>query len=144
VANDFGRNNLYENQNGYFVDVAPREGVEDIGAGMSVTWADYDQNGHMDVYVSNMFSAAGNRVTRQKRFQDRFNAAENSQLQRHARGNSLFQRTIDGKFRDCTREARVDMGRWAWGATFLDFNNDGWEDLFVTNGFFTSEDTVDL
>jgi hypothetical protein len=144
VANDFGRNNLYQNQSGRFVDVAARLGVEDIGAGMSVTWGDYDQNGWMDLYVSNMFSSAGNRVTRQKQFQDHFDPEVHRQLQRHARGNSLFSGSPEGMFHDRSREACVDVGRWAWGATFLDINNDGWEDLYVANGFFTSTDTVDL
>ena len=35
----------------------------------------------------------------------------------------------------------MTMGRWAWGSLFADFNNDGWEDLYVCNGFFTTEDT---
>ena len=71
VANDFGRNNLYLNrvdQTGRFRDVAKERGVEDISPGMSADWGDYDNNGWMDLYVSNMFSGAGNRVT----FQDRF------------------------------------------------------------------------
>jgi hypothetical protein len=144
VANDFGRNNLYQNQAGQFVDVAAREGVEDLGAGMSVTWGDYDQNGQMDLYVSNMFSSAGNRVTRQKHFQEQFDPEVHVHMQRHARGNSLLSGMPGGTFRDCSREARVDVGRWAWGASFLDMNNDGLEDLYVANGFFTSEDTVDL
>ena len=33
------------------------------------------------------------------------------------------------------------MGRWAWGSVFADFNNDGWEDIYVANGFITTEDT---
>lgn len=68
VANDFGRNNLYRNDDGRFLDVASQAGVEDISAGMSVSWGDYDRNGLMDLYVSNMFSAAGNRVTYQRAF----------------------------------------------------------------------------
>jgi hypothetical protein len=36
------------------------------------------------------------------------------------------------------------MARWAWGAQFVDLNNDGWEDLCVANGFITTEDTGDL
>ena len=36
------------------------------------------------------------------------------------------------------------MGRWAWGSNFADINNDGWEDLYVTNGFFTTADAGDL
>ena len=63
VANDFGRNNLYRNDEGSFTDVAPDLDVEDIAAGMSVSWADFDHDGRMDVYIGNMFSSAGLRVT---------------------------------------------------------------------------------
>ena len=38
----------------------------------------------------------------------------------------------------------VTMARWAWGAKFVDLNNDGWEDIYVANGFITTEDTGDL
>ena len=38
----------------------------------------------------------------------------------------------------------VTLGRWAWGSNFVDLNNDGWEDILVTNGFITQEDTGDL
>jgi hypothetical protein len=45
VANDFGRNNLYRNDRGRFVDVAAEAGVEDIASGMSVTGGDYNDDG---------------------------------------------------------------------------------------------------
>ena len=49
--------------------------MEDISAGMSVSWGDIDNDGWMDLYVANMFSSAGNRVTYQHRFQPSANAA---------------------------------------------------------------------
>ncbi len=68
VANDFGRKNLYRNEglvNGQvrFKDVAAPAGVEDYGAGMSATFLDYDNDGHLDIYTGNMWTAAGQRVT---------------------------------------------------------------------------------
>ena len=148
VANDFGRNNLYRNDlletgRRYFTDVAREAGVEDISAGMSVTWGDYDRDGRMDIYVSNMFSSAGNRVAYQRRFRDSSKAESLNLFRRHARGNTLF-RQADGGFQDVSVAASVTMGRWAWGAKFCDLNNDGWEDLYVANGFITTEDTSDL
>ena len=67
VANDFGRNNLYLNERGRFTDVAQSAGVEDISAGMGVTFSDYDRDGRFDIHVSNMFSSAGKRVTYERR-----------------------------------------------------------------------------
>lgn len=144
VANDFGRNNLYRNDGGRFRDVAEEAGVEDIAAGMSACWGDYDNDGDMDIYVSNMFSSAGNRIAYQKNFHSSAAKETLSQLQRHARGNTLFENLGDGKFQDVSVETGSAVGRWAWGSKFFDFNNDGWEDLIVANGFVTQEDTGDL
>jgi hypothetical protein len=150
VANDFGRNNLYQNQGRgadgqvTFRDVAAAAGVEDMSAGMGVTWGDYNRDGLMDFYVSNMFSAAGNRVAYQRQFKPGAAESSLSGFRRHARGNSLFQNNGDGTFADVSIEAGVTMGRWAWGAQFADLNNDGWEDLYVANGYITGEAKDDL
>ncbi len=144
VANDYGRNNLYRNDSGWFKDVAAQAGVEDISAGMSVSWGDYNNDGLVDLYVSNMFSSAGNRITYQRRFKTEVDQSIRSQFQRHARGNSLFENVGDGTFRDVSVESGTTMGRWAWSSNFIDFNNDSHEDLFIANGFVTNEDTKDL
>lgn len=144
VANDFGRNNLYRNDEGRFVDVAAEAGVEDISAGMGVSWGDYDGDGLQDLYVSNMFSSAGQRIAYQRRFKAGADSDTRQSLQRHARGNSLFKNLGDGTFRDVTVAAGVWMGRWAWGSEFVDLDGDGRQDLFVPNGFVTNEDSQDL
>ncbi len=145
VANDYGRNNLYRNDGGRFVDVAGEAGVEDISSGMSVSWADYNRDGRMDVYVGNMFSAAGNRITYQRKFErDRQRAGPLAEVQRMARGNSLFAGASDGVFLDRSVEAGVTMGRWSWSSVFADINNDGWEDLVVANGNLTQTLPDDL
>ena len=144
VANDFGRNNLYRNDDGKFADVAAEAGVEDIAAGMSVSWSDYDHDGWVDLYVSNMFSSAGNRIAYQRQFKSNAEADTISQLRRHARGNTLFRNLGNGKFADVSVDAGVTMGRWAWGSNFADINNDSFEDIYVANGFFTNDDTGDL
>ncbi len=56
---------------------------------------------------------------------------------RHVRGNSLFRNRGDGRFEDKTIEAHAAMGRWAWSSDALDFDSDGWEDLYVVNGMLT-------
>jgi hypothetical protein len=144
VANDYGRNNLYKNDGGKFIDVAAGTNTEDSASGMSVTWADYDRDGRMDLYVSNMFSAAGNRITGQQQFKSETNNKIRNRFRRFARGNTLF-RNIESSFEDTSISAGVNMGRWAWGSNFVDLNNDSLADLIVANGYLTSkEETGDL
>ena len=144
VANDFGRNNLYENQRGSFRDVAAERSVEDMAGGMSVSWGDLNQDGLMDLYVGNMYSAAGNRVTYQRRFLGGRTSDSSTGIQRMARGNTLFLATTGGAFTDVSESAGVTMGRWAWGSKFADLNNDGREDLVVANGYITNARPDDL
>ena len=138
VANDYGRNNLYNNDKGKFTDLASETDSEDSASGMSVSWGDYDRDGNMDLYVSNMFSAAGNRITNQKQFKNSTQQSVRERFRRFARGNTLLRNT--GQiFQDTSVSAGVNMGRWAWGSNFIDFNNDTFPDLIVANGYLTSK-----
>ena len=141
VANDYGRNNLYRNDDGQFIDVADSGNASDLAFGMSVSWSDYDHDNLMDLYVSNMFSSAGNRVTRQLMHETQ---EVRDTLQRFARGNTLLRNNGDGGFDDVSETAGVTVGRWAWGSLFVDINNDSWDDLVVANGYLTTEDSGDL
>ena len=144
VANDFGKNSLYRNDGGHFVDIAPEAGVVDEGSGMSVSWSDVDRDGQMDLYVGNMFSSAGNRVVEQQQFWSEKGEALRGIYRRFAKGNSLFRNLGDGTFREIGRQAEVEIARWAWSSLFVDLNNDGWDDAVVANGYITTEDTGDL
>ena len=143
VANDYGQNCLYRNDDAHFIDVAAEVGVVDHGSGMSVSWGDFDHDGFMDLYVANMFSSAGSRITRHAMFRPGMDEATRQLYQRFAKGNSLFKNE-GGQFREISDEASVEMGRWAWSSPFVDLNNDGWEDLLVANGYFTTENSHDL
>lgn len=157
VANDYAPNNLYRNDlvpqdasaegsamSRKFTDVAGRVGAEDRALGMSVAWGDYDRNGWMDLYVGNMFSAAGRRIATQSQFRPDASAEVRSALLRFARGNTLLRNLGNGSFEDTSEESGAAMGRWAWSSCFADINNDSWEDLFVTNGYITGDGKKDL
>ena len=144
VANDYGRNCLYRNDGGAFTEIAAELRLEDTSSGMSVTWSDFNLDGQMDVYTSNMFSSAGNRITYQKQFKPGLPGDIREQFQHLAIGNSLFEGVAGSAFRDVGVQAGVNMGRWAWGSKFVDFNNDGWDDILVANGFISADDTGDL
>ena len=152
VANDFGRNVCYLNDlvplgRARFREVAMEIGLKDGGFGMSAATGDFDRDGRRDVYVGNMFSSAGSRVTRQPRFRlgDPVGVVEEFQLM--ARGNSLY---LGGGgrgrpvFRDASVESGTTMGRWAWGSMPADVDHDGWEDLVVANGYVTGRQPDDL
>ena len=144
VVNDFGRKNLYRNQgDGTFTDVAPRLGVEDIGAGMGVCWLDYDNDGVEDLYVADMWTAAGTRISTQDSFQKNAPEKVRALYRKHAMGNSLF-RGSGNAFEDKGASAGVELGRWAWSSDAWDFDHDGFPDLYVANGMVSGPSRDDL
>ena len=99
VTNDFGRNNLYRNNDGHFQDVAAEAGVEDLGPGMSAAWLDYDGDGRADLLVSNMWSASGQRIVNDPAFGPALKDPSLREAYRHhVKGNSLYHNEGDGKF----------------------------------------------
>ncbi len=147
VANDFGRKNLFHNDGAkggrsLFKDVAGQAGAEDYGAGMSATFLDYDNDGHLDIYTGNMWTAAGQRITNEPGFKPDAPSDIREIYRRHARGNTLLRNKGDGTFEDVTLNAGAQFGRWAWSSDAFDFDNDGWQDLYIVNGMFT-RDTPD-
>jgi Tfp pilus assembly protein PilF len=149
VVNDFGRKNLYRNNgNGTFTDVAAEAGVEDVGAGMSVSWFDYDNDGSQDLYVADMWTAAGERVSGQPTFKVRSSEAIRKLYRKHSMGNSLFRSPLhsDPKetFTDATNAAQVGMGRWSWSSDAWDFDHDGFSDLYIANGMLSGSNREDL
>jgi hypothetical protein len=142
VANDFGPNKFYVNQgDGTFVERAEELGLEDRANGMGATWCDYDGDGNLDLYVSNMHSYAGERITREL---DRELGVEGLSLpRRFSKGNALFRGRGDGTFVEVTPEVAVAEAGWAWGHVFLDHDLDGDLDLYVVNGYFSNLVPVD-
>jgi Flp pilus assembly protein TadD/peroxiredoxin len=148
VANDFGTKNLYRSRGRRdgrvtFEDVAAKAGVLDHGAGMSAAFFDYDNDGLLDIYTGNMWSASGRRVTASPAFMPDAPPEVRALYRRHARGNALLRNRGDGTFEDTTLGARAEMGRWAWSSDALDFDNDGWQDIYIVNGMLSRDAPVD-
>jgi len=145
VVNDFGRKNLYRNNgDGTFTDVVADERVEDTGAGMSVSWLDYNCDGAPDLYVADMWTAAGKRVAMQDIFQEDSPESVRALYRKHAMGNSLFRNGGEGPFQDVGVAAGVEMGRWSWMGDGWDFDQDGLPDLYVVNGMVSGPSREDL
>ncbi len=135
LANDFAVNTLLRNDGSKgFVDVAEESGTMDIGFGMGAGWGDFDNDDRQDLYVSNMFSKAGRRITSQlKNIDGRFG--------RMAHGNSLFCAEESG-FRKVSgfgpNDMHVEKAGWSWSGQFADVDNDGWLDVHALSGYYTA------
>ena len=114
IANDFDQfNQLLINQDGNgFVEMAQEYGVEDPFDGMGLTTCDFDNDLDIDFFVTNI--------------------KENSLFSKDAFNSSL-------PYTNVSEQVNLYDTDWAWGVTFSDFNHDGFEDFYVANGFFDSE-----
>jgi hypothetical protein len=120
VANDSTPNVLYRNQgDGTFKEVALEVGVAVSGDGreqacMGADFGDYDGDGRLDLFVTN--------------FSDDY--------------STLYRHESKELFTDVSTRAGIGAATWnslGWGAGFLDYDNDGWLDLFEANGHIYPE-----
>lgn len=167
VANDFGRNALFRNQgDGTFDDITARTGTLDFGFGMSASWGDVNNNGRLDLYVSNIHSGQRwygqapslrqyliNSLRQRTILQDyplyrEIYGYTGPAWQRYGdgmvKGNSLFLNDGAGGFDEVAEEVGANPFGWYWGSGFLDFDNDGLQDIFAANGWVTSHSEEDL
>jgi hypothetical protein len=167
VANDFGRNVLYRNRgDGTFENVARQTGTLAIGGSMSASWGDYDNDGRLDLYVAAIRSnqrwfvqpltarrvlykyiREGRLLTTNPLFLDlRDNMGDNwVHIGNHAlAGNSLLKQQPDGTFTDEAERAGARPAGWYWSSGFFDIDNDGWLDIYATDGWISGKDPHDL
>jgi hypothetical protein len=97
-------NRLFRNDGGMrFTDVTEAAGVRGVGYAMGAAAADYDNNGHVDLFVAGV------------------------------RQNQLLRNQGDGRFEDVATRAGIASGDWSVGGAWLDYDNDGKLDLLVVN-----------
>ena len=143
VANDFGENALFLNQGDRFVDAAEQLDMLDPGNGMGVSLGDFDNDGQIDIHVTNMSSTAGKRIIGRLFPDEASHLDETRVLGKLAAGNTLFRSLGSGKFQAVGADLGPFAAGWAWGGGFVDFDNDGWQDIHTPNGFVSGKSLKD-
>jgi hypothetical protein len=129
LVTGYGKVVLYHNDgNGHFTDVTAKAGIKVDGWAISSTWLDYDKDGCVDLFVG-----------RYVKFDPKYRAfyAPNNYpgpLDYEGETNQLFHNNCDGTFTDVSEKSGISafVGR-TMGVTAADFDNDGWDDIYVAN-----------
>jgi hypothetical protein len=112
-GNDYGQSNfLYQNNSGdgTFTKITQGQIVTDIEFSLSGNWADYDNDGDLDLFVANSGPST-----------------------HHNDNNSLYQNNGNGTFTKITQGSIVNDGGDSRTGSWVDYNNDGYLDLYVVN-----------
>jgi hypothetical protein len=122
MANDYGVSEYLCNRKGErFEEVGRQTGIGvKPKSGMNVSLGDVFNDGTLSIYVSNI-SEPGNLVQGNNLWVP----------QPHAKGDPP-------RYLNNAQDLKVERGGWSWGAQFGDLNNDGWLDLYLTNGYISA------
>ena len=133
AINEFGRNSLLlSGSDGRFRSTA----IDEVfgGFSMGVTAGDVNNDGRTDLYVSNMYSKAGNRILANVD-RETYPADLYAKIVEATTGNKLYLGGENSTFEPLSPEKTIaDIG-WAYGASMGDIDGDGWLDIAVTAGF---------
>ncbi|MDJ0834878.1 MAG: VCBS repeat-containing protein [Acidobacteriota bacterium] len=165
-ANDFGRKNLYRNNgDGTFDEVAKDAGTLDFSGGMGVLFADFNDDGLLDLYTSNIKSNTrwfGKDVTLDQYMRNvartRYVITDMSEYMaiydllgtdwrrlglEVGEGNSLFYNNGDETFREL-KDSHTNQAGWGWAVAAFDYDNDTDLDIYAANGWISNKPGTDL
>ncbi|MEA2564092.1 MAG: hypothetical protein QOH06_5596 [Acidobacteriota bacterium] len=115
---------------GKFQDVTAAAGIKNANFGTSAAWIDYDKDGRLDLFVANYVQ-----WSEDKDLWCSLDGATKSYCtpESYKGTSSKLYRNVGGKFEDASQRAGVSGQGKALGVAVLDYNMDGWPDLFVAN-----------
>jgi hypothetical protein len=129
VAGDNKQNELFiNNTDGTFTEKAAAYGLADLGFSTHASFFDYDKDGDLDVYLlNNSYQAIGS-----------FNLTKNERPKRDVLGGDKLFQNQGNHFVDVSEKAGIygSVIGFGLGITVSDINNDGWEDMYISNDFF--------
>jgi len=128
-----GANHLFRNLgNGKFQDVTAKAGVADPGFSTSAVWFDYDNDGKLDLFVAHYVTWSVE--TDQYCSLDGKNKSYCTPQAYKGQSGTLFHNRGNGTFENVTQKAGLnDPTSKSLGIALLDYDSDGWLDLFVAN-----------
>jgi enediyne biosynthesis protein E4 len=151
VSNDFfEKDYVYINQHdGTFKEVGNDAMGHMSYASMGSDMTDINNDGWLDVFTTDMLPEGDLRLKTTTKFDDYnvYNAKLKNDFHHQFSANALQLNNGDGTFSEIAAMAGVEATDWSWGALSFDFNNDGWKDLFVSNGIskdLTNQDFLDF
>ncbi len=128
-----GGSHLFHNLgNGKFTDVTAKAGVSSPGFATGAVWVDYDNDGKLDLFVAHYveWSLATDKTCSLDGKSKSYCTPQTYK----GESATLYHNEGDGKFKDVTKAAGLyDPSSKSLGVVLLDYDNDGWMDLFVTN-----------
>jgi hypothetical protein len=124
---------LFHNlKNGTFADVTAKAGVSSPGFATSAVWFDYDNDGKLDLFVAHYVDWSI--ATDQTCSLDGKNKSYCTPELYKGQSATLYHNQGNGKFKDVTKAAGLyDPSSKSLGVALIDYDDDGWLDLFVTN-----------
>jgi hypothetical protein len=150
VSNDFfERDYMYINQHdGTFKEVITDATGHISLSSMGSDVVDINNDGWYDIFTTDMLPEGDHRLKTTTKFDDYdvHNAKLKNDFHHQFTSNCLQLNNRDGTYSEIAQYAGVDATDWSWGALGFDFDNDGWKDLFVSNGIskdLTDQDFLD-
>jgi hypothetical protein len=150
VSNDFfEKDYMYINQHdGTFKEVTDDALGHMSTASMGSDMIDINNDGWLDIFTTEMLPEGDYRLKTTTRFEDYdvANAKLKNDFHHQFSSNCLQLNNGDGTFSEIAQLAGVEATDWSWGALSFDFDNDGWKDIFVSNGIskdLTNQDFLD-
>jgi hypothetical protein len=134
----YGKNRLYHNDHGVFTEVAEKAGVAGSGKawGTGCAFVDFNRDGRLDLMVANYVDF--NMATTPKPGEGSSCVWKGVPVMCGPRGlpgakNILYENRGDGTFADVSAKAHIDQtgGHYAFSVSTLDFDDDGWPDIYV-------------
>jgi hypothetical protein len=140
VSNDFfERDYLYmNNKNGTFSEALEDQMTEISQGAMGADVADINNDGWPEIYATEMTPEDNDRLKTKALFDtwETYQLKVTNDYYRQFARNVLQLNNRNGSFSEIGRYSGVSTTDWSWGALIMDFDNDGWKDIFVANGIY--------